>query len=129
MMWQSMWHKCTRLGIIFTLGLLYGFFFLKCSILGQSSEIVEWIRRHQTRNIWRLSTLSNQIWIWEKIKKVCASNSMILDYALVPLLYFSLHMWNLKKKKKKKKRQKKYVALIEFSGHICALVAKNNILF
>ena len=30
------WHRCTRLDIIFKMGLLYGFFF-KCCILGQNS--------------------------------------------------------------------------------------------
>ena len=38
MMWQSMWHRRTRLGIIFKIGLLYGIFFIKCCILGQSSN-------------------------------------------------------------------------------------------
>ena len=37
MMWQSTWHIHARLGIIFKFGLLYGIFFKKCGILGQSS--------------------------------------------------------------------------------------------
>ena len=37
MTWQSTWRRHIRLGIILEMGVLFGFFFYKCSLLGQSS--------------------------------------------------------------------------------------------
>ena len=57
--WTPTWHRRTRLGIIFKIGLLYRFFFLKCCILGQNSRyfrVVLWIVTTMSfvRGSWRL---------------------------------------------------------------------------